>query len=68
MDCDGDVCGRSNPKSLQGSAVRKGKWCLRKGYRVPRGGRDQESAGVGDTNDGGRGETNKKAVTVAESQ
>lgn len=46
MDCDGDERGRSNPESLQGSAVRKGKWCRQKGYRVPRGGGDQESARV----------------------
>lgn len=44
VDCDGDERGRTNPESLQGSAVRKGKWCQRKGYRVPRGRRDQESA------------------------
>lgn len=48
VDCDGDGCRRSNPESLQGSAVRKGKWCQQKGYRDPRGGRDQESAEVGE--------------------
>ena len=46
MDCDEDERGRSNPESLQGSAVRKGKWCQQKGYRVPKGRRDQESARV----------------------